>query len=169
MYACTHTYASYVATILVSLFVSQIYKVYRGKCSREKTTSQCIPSQHSNPFYSTVVSLSSIFGRRGSSASVLTERRPSFQYGLRCSNVGVTSDKYNNNLAKKVHFCTPTHENNKNITINDCLVAQMSRLTEVGLAVSDDTLIAFEVQTVLYTEEPKPPNNILVCYRSTEV
>ena len=128
-------------------------------CSIEKTTSRCFPSQHSNPFYSTVVSVSSIFGRRGSSASVLTERRPSYQYG---------QQYHNNNLAKKVHFCTSTdeHEIAHNTTTNNHLVAQMSRLTEVVL---DETLNTFEVQTVLYTEEPKSPNNILFHFKSTEV
>ena len=138
-------------------------------CSNDKMTSRCFPSQHSNPFYSTVVSVSSIFGRRGSSASVLTERRSSYQYGgQQCSNVSAPPN--NNKLAKNVHFCIPTNEyKTTTTTTNNHLVARMSVQTETEVNVLDDTLNNFEVQTVLYMEEPKSPKNILPHCKCTEV
>lgn len=128
--------------------------------SNDKMTSGCVPLQHSNPFYTTVASISSVFGRRGSSASVLTERRPSYQYGgHQCLSV---SPPPNNNLAKSVHFCTPTHE--YKTTTNNHLVPQTSGQTENGANILD------EVQTVSYMEEPKSPSNIILLHcKSTEV
>ena len=131
----------------------------RGMCSNDKTTSRCIPSQHSNPFYSTIFSVPSIFGRRGSSASVLTDRRPSYQYGGQQQCSSVSPPPSNNNLAKIVHFCTPTREY-KAGTITNNLIGQ----TEANALDN-----ALNNQTVLYMEEPKSPNSILLRCKSTEV
>ena len=94
----------------------------------------------SNPFYSTRSSVSSTIGRRCSSASVLSERRTSYQYGRRCSDVSVAeSGDYNNNdnNVRRVQFST-IHELNEfeetsgDININFDDANQPIKFTEIG-------------------------------------
>ena len=143
-------------------------------------------SAQSNPFYSTRASMSSVIaGRRGSSASVLSERRTSYQYGRRCSDFSGGLDRdgaitNNHNLAKKVHFRTPTHEHNSEMLAHNAMShvdsspTQLSRSATVGMDILDNNLKTSELLSVLYTElleEPKsssrPPN--MFRYKTTEV
>ena len=77
-----------------------------------------IPTMASNPFYATRTSVLSNF-RRGSSISVLSERRPSYQYGKRCSDASIISDRREScsgtDFRKEMVF-SPIHEHNEEMT-----------------------------------------------------
>ena len=69
--------------------------MYRGPFTDEKTRLSHYLSVASNPFYGGRLSSSSLPGRRGSSVSVLSERRSSlttYLAGRRFSDVSITSD-----------------------------------------------------------------------------
>lgn len=143
-------------------------------------------SAQSNPFYSTRASLSSITAaRRGSTVSILSERRTSYQYGRRCSNVivGLNRDgaiTNHHSMAKKVNFSTPAHEHSSEKLAHntmshvDSSPTLPSRLTTVGMDILDNNLNTSELLGVLYMElleEPKSPSRppITFRYKTTEV
>ena len=140
-------------------------------------------SAQSNPFYSTRASLPSIFaGRRSSSVSVLSERRTSYQYGTRCTDVSVGLERGNaitdnHNLVRKVHFRTPTHEHSgadmlAHHAVSHLDVTQLNSSTTVGMDISAN-LNASELPSILYMqqllEEPKSPPNPVFRHKTTEV
>ena len=122
----------------------------------------------SNPFYSTHTSVSSVTGRRGSSASVLSERRTSYQYGRRCSDVSVAPGNGNNiHNTKRVQFRSPIHEQyNVNRQLVD--VNQSRKLTEIEPSEKE-----LKISSVLcvkeLTEEPNSQNMFHYQYQCTKV
>ena len=133
-----------------------MYCQYRGISSGEE-----ISSMHSNPLYSTRTSISS---RRGSSVSVLSERRSSNQYGRRCSDASTAAlDSSNNHsLTRRVHFCTPIHEQNKE-TIEHNTTGLSDNVTQL----SRSTAEAKNTTSTLYVELFDKPNTFI--YQITEV
>jgi len=121
------------------------------------------PSAYSDPYYSTHTSTTFVSGRRGSSASVLSERRP-YQSDRRCSDVSVASDKSsdninNNNSTKRVQFCTPIHEHNEEALEYKAIDHSTNPVTKKELNIS-------EIPSILL-EEPKSPQ--LLYYQTTEI
>ena len=73
----------------------------------------------SNPFYSTHMSTSS---RRGSSASILSERRSSYQYGRKCSDVSIVNGRrVSEATCRREIVFSPIHEYNEEIQMNSNL------------------------------------------------
>lgn len=75
-------------TCLIIISPIKVYRVCCGPQSSDKRQATI------NSFYSgTRTSIISLFTRRSSSASVLSERRPSYQYGKRCSDASIISGR----------------------------------------------------------------------------
>jgi len=93
--------------------------VYYGP-SPDAYHKKCNPSAASNPFY-TRTSISSLFtSRRSSSASILSERRSSYQYGRRrCSDASILSDRRSSetDIKREVVF-SPIHECNEEVSVS---------------------------------------------------
>ena len=69
------------------------------------------PSVASNPFYSTQTS-----SRRGSSASILSERRSSYQYGRKCSDASIVNGRrISETVCRREVVFSPIHEYNEEI------------------------------------------------------
>lgn len=151
--------------IYILIFLSQVYKVYRGMLTDKRMASQYL-SMHSNPFYSARASITSMFGRRGSSASVISERRISYQYGRRSSDVSAGAGKKINLATLMVPERDVKTSVDSSMSHSDNTTSQLSRSTKV-----DSVGNIPEVSSVLYVdllEEPKSPN-IVFRYKTTEV
>ena len=140
--------------------VLQVYRVFRGRCiTKEKTADQYRPPQLSNTFYTTVATISNVYGRKGSLGSVLSEGLPSCQYE-KCS----APDK-----AKRVRFHTlPVEHDKETLECNTDLISHVNRSTEDELANLDEKCLlnTSNFKTVLYMEEPKL---LAITYKSTKL
>lgn len=78
------------------------------------------PSAASNPFYSTRTSIFSLVtSRRSSSASVLSERRPSYQYEKRrCLDASILSDRSSGTDIKREVVFSPIYEHHEEVSVS---------------------------------------------------
>lgn len=157
--------------------------MYRGSFTDEKTRISHYLSVASNPFYGGRFSFSSLPGRRGSSVSVLSERRSSltaYLTGRQFSDVSITSDpKLNGShvtdataispfVPKREVMFSPIHEEVsefENESTDQQENTTQERLPQIKIISSSDMLCSELYLELL--EEPTLPK--LITYKCTAV
>jgi len=166
----------------------QLYRVYRGSFFDEKRRLSQYLSVASNPLYGGRFSTSSLHGRRGSSASILSERRTSITAYLAArqfSDVSITSNSKLNTsqgydsttvspfVHKREVMFSPIHEEASELEVDisdqpeDVDQKVLPRIKIISDHVNSDILCSELYLELL--EEPQSVLPKLITYKCTEV